>query len=139
MSPTDVDHKPGAAALSACDSVCYRADIGGIQLLQMKLAKQLLVLLFPLAARRSECRIVRRPNDPFLQLQHPPELLTMADGAVHEKRASVATARNARCNVAARNPACRSIVHQLSPGICVPHPLAPTIHPSHFALGECAQ
>src|ERR1700682_2692130 len=105
----------------------------------MKLAKQLLVLLFPLAARRSEYRVVRRPNDPFLQLQHPPELLTMADSAVHEKRASVATAGNAGWNVAARNPACASIVHQISPGICVSHPLAPTIHPSAFALGECAE
>jgi hypothetical protein len=35
-----------------CDPA--RADIGGIQLPQMKLAKQLLALLFPFAARRSE-------------------------------------------------------------------------------------
>src|ERR1700694_2326000 len=97
----------------ACGGTRYRADSGGIPLLQLKLAKQLRALLFPLAARRSEYRIVRRPIDPFLQLQHPPELLTMADSAVHEKRASVATARNARCYVAARKPACRSIVHQL--------------------------
>src|ERR1700730_8674343 len=94
----------------------------------MKLAKQLFALLFPRAACGSEYRIVRRPIDPFLQLQHPPELLTMADGAVHEKRAGVATARNAGWNVTARSPACRSVAHHISPGSCVPHPLVPRIY-----------
>src|SRR5882762_10239720 len=127
--------QPGAAASSAYHSVC-RADIGSIQALQMKLAKQLLVLLFPLAARRRQYRIVRGRNDPFLQLQHPPELLAMADVAVHEKRASVATGRNAGWNVAARDPACRSIVHQISPGIYVPHPLAPGDPPERFCTAR---
>src|ERR1700716_3809808 len=114
-------------------------DIDGIRPLQMKLAQQALALLLPLAARRSEYRIVRRLVDPFLQLQHPPELLTMVDSGVHEKRASVGTARNGGWNVTARNPACRSIVHQISPGSCGLQPLVPTIHRALFALGERAQ
>src|SRR3984893_14122105 len=95
----------------------------------MKLAKQLFALLFPRAACGSEYRIVRRPIDPFLQLQHPPELLTMADGAVHEKRAGVAAVRHAGWwNPTARNPAYRSIVDRIPPGSCVPHPLVATLH-----------
>src|ERR1700732_2227705 len=102
----------------------------------MKLTKQLLALLFPFAACRSEYRVVRRPIDPFLQLQHPPQLLTMADGAIDEKRASVGIARNAGRNVTARNPACRSVVHQISPGIQVPHPLAPNDPPKRVRTGR---
>src|ERR1700736_6121125 len=101
-----------------------RPGIDGIQLPQMKLAQQLLALFFPFAARRNQYRIVRRPIDPFLQLQHSPELFTMADGAVDEKRASVATVPNAGWNVTARNPAYRSVVHPISPRLWGPHPLA---------------
>src|SRR5580704_7252106 len=113
-----------------------RPGIGGIQLPQMKLAQQLLALFFPFAARRNQCRIVRRPINPFLQLQHPPELLTMADGAVDEKRASVATVPNAGWNVTARNPAYRSVVHPISPSIWVPHPLAPNNPPKRCRAGR---
>src|SRR5437660_4396718 len=80
-------------------------------------------------------RIITRVTDPLLQLHHAPELLTTADGAVHEKRAASCITLHAVWNVSTGKQAYHLVVHRLSPGIGS-HLLA-TIHAKGFSIGDC--
>src|SRR5207253_4950571 len=98
------------------DGVALRATTAGVSSVpEMKLAEQALALLLPSAPRRFEHRCVRRAVDPLLQLQHPSQLLCMADGAVDEKRAGVCGARHTgrRGRQVAARCAHGPIVHQI--------------------------
>ena len=100
--------------------------------LQVKLCKQLRALFFPSVARRGMYRIVTRAPDPLLQLNHAPELLTTADGAVHEKRAASCITLRVVWKVSTGKQAYHLVVHRLSPRIG--SHLLTTIHPKGFSI-----
>src|ERR1700680_4133876 len=108
-------HRPGEEQLGSPGSGRNHPLTQTQSLLQMELGKQLRAFLLPLAAGLGEHWKVTRPVYSFLQLHPAPELLTVANGAIHQKRAGFTAGCGAGWNVIDKNWQNRLVAHEISP------------------------